>query len=1639
VERKGKTYSVTFRETPVREALDRLFRAAHVRYLIQPDVPDAIITLQLWDVSFETALRVILRQAHLAQTLKNNVYIVHRKGQIPADPSDTPQPGKNTPAKTSEAPSDDMPRLETRLLGAARWLAGAPGGVRVVALDHLTGQPVSQARVTIALSDPQTKAVRTLYRGVTNDLGTVDAAFQVPDLPGKTQKLIVSAQALGEKDTLEADITLTEARQVLLTTDKPLYQPGQTIHIRALALKQPGLTPLAETGATLEVEDPKGNKVFKKSLATSRFGIVSADFTLAHEISPGRYTIRAVAGKTSTEKKVTVERYVLPKFKVSLTTDKTFYQPNQTISGKVQADYFFGKPVSEGNVRIRFATFDFQFKDFAEVDGKTDRKGTFKFEQRLPDYFVGQPLEQGNAFARIEVSVVDGANHEEKITQTVPVSNQPIKLAVVPESGTLIPGIENHVYLLTSYPDGNPARTTLRVSATGAGSSLQLTSKEEIATNDLGIARIALVPPLPAAGEKVPAGRRRGPAPIGQAGFPGQRTVEVQLHVQARDRMGNEAAFDRSLSGAGTAEPVLLRTDKAVAKVGETLQITVLSAAPKGTVYLDVIKEKQTMLTKSLEIAQGKGSLNLPLSTDLFGTLELHAYRILRDGQIVRDTKIVYVNPANDLNIKVSSDRDTYLPGKPARIRFGVTDRAGKGLATALGISIVDESVFALQEMQPGMEKLYFLLEKELMEPRFEIHSISAPDIILEKRPDLSEKKQEAARVLFASARQSRQGWSFTLDRNSYGEKLQKMMARWQKRLQEDYRRVAGAINRYYAAGNPSLKEKGGIAFLVQQGFLKPNDRLDPWRHPYEFIPCGCGSFQHQLTLVSHGLDGVKGTLDDIRVSGAPQSGEEGRVYVLPSPGGRLEDVGGGVPGMAGAPGPQGPMIAEGDVLILDLARKASAREELEATTAAAPTQAARVRQFFPETLFFNPSLITDDRGQAAIDLEMADSITTWRLSAFGSGLSGQMGSTTVPLRVFQDFFIDLDLPVALTQNDEISIPVAVYNYLSGSQTVKLVLEKGDWFELEDTDTKTLEIASNDVSAVYFRIKVRSIGTQRLTVRAFGSKMSDAISREIEINPDGCEARKALNDRLAKTVEKTVVIPKEAIEGASNILVKVYPGILSQVVEGMDKILQMPFGCFEQTSSTTYPNILALDYMKRTKKITPEIQMKGEQYINLGYQRLVTFEVQGGGFSWFGNPPANKILTAYGLMEFADMSQVWEIDPNLIARTQQWLLSTQEPDGSWKPDPQYLHEESWGKIQKSELLPTAYIAWALLSSGSKDDKVHSAIAYLKNHWDTAKDAYTLGLIANALVTASPDDKIALGVLERLMEMKTEEQDKVYWKTDLSTITYSWGNSAQVETTALIALACIRAGRYPEVVSKVLTYLIQNKDPNGTWGSTQATVLALKALIASLEKATEGIEAQVKVTVNGKEAGSFRITPEDAEVLRQVDCKPFVQPGENTVRIAFEGRGRSFYSIASRYYLPWKDKEVEEAKILDIALQYDRTELKQNDLLSATARITYQGRGTANMVIVDLGIPPGFDVLPEDFEALVARKVIQRYSLTGRQVICYFDKIEREAPVEFTYHMKARFPIRAKTPKSVIYEYYNPEVRDVAPPVEVVVK
>ncbi|MEM4251727.1 MAG: alpha-2-macroglobulin family protein, partial [Candidatus Bathyarchaeia archaeon] len=717
-----------------------------------------------------------------------------------------------------------------------------------------------------------------------------------------------------------------------------------------------------------------------------------------------------------------------------------------------------------------------------------------------------------------------------------------------------------------------------------------------------------------------------------------------------------------------------------------------------------------------------------------------------------------------------------------------------------------------------------------------------------------------------------------------------------------------------------------------------------------------------------------------------------------------------------------------------------------DANTQESGGEQPKVRSYFPETLYVNPTLITDASGRARVKIPMADSITTWRVSMMGSTKRGLLGSATTGIRVFQDFFIDIDLPVALTQNDTVQIPVAVYNYLSDAQIVEVTLKQEDWFELvDDVAVKTVKVGAEEVTAVNYRIRASRIGSQVMTVSARLTERSsaangDAIARSIEIRPDGERREAVVNDRLDATTTKEIEIPENSIPDASKILVKFYPGPLSQVVEGLDSILRMPNGCFEQTSSANYPNVLVLDYMKTTKRITPEIQAKAEGFVSLGYQKLVTFEVAGGGFSWFGDAPANKILTGFGLMQFYDMSHVHEVDPRLIRRTQDWLAAQQKPDGSWEPDARFIDEGATNNYHDDRLRIAAYLGWVLAYSGYSGEAVNRAKQYVEKTMTGKEDPYTLAVIANFAADFKRDNAWIERASNALIAKVTEQERSALWKMEnVKTPTYAQGGMADIETTALAAQALIKAGRSPQLAAKALQFLTEKKDAYGNWHSTQATILALKAFLLSQTRGvsadTEGV---IAVKVNGKEAATFRIDKDNNDLLHQVDLK--ASTGRNRVELAFSGKGSLLYQIVGRYYTPWT-KKIEQQEPLSIDLKYDRTRLEQDDIATATVTVRNQMRQSAKMVMIDLGIPPGFEVLAEDLQEAVhlnaAEKFgnLTKFTVTARQIVLYLDGLKSGQSFSVKYRLKAKYPLKAKTPESRVYQYYNPEIGSKSQPVE----
>src|SRR5690606_29279999 len=158
-------------------------------------------------------------------------------------------------------------------------------------------------------------------------------------------------------------------------------------------------------------------------------------------------------------------------------------------------------------------------------------------------------------------------------------------------------------------------------------------------------------------------------------------------------------------------------------------------------------------------------------------------------------------------------------------------------------------------------------------------------------------------------------------------------------------------------------------------------------------------------------------------------------------------------------------------------------------------SEGPRVRRDFPETLFVAPSVITDGRGTAELEIPLADGITEWRVTAVAHTTDGRLGGNASGLRVFQDFFVDVAFPAELTRGDEVTFPIAVHNYLDDPQSVSIKLEPASWYTPLGETQRTIQLEPGHVASVGFPVRIERVGVHTLTVRAFGTKRADAVAR----------------------------------------------------------------------------------------------------------------------------------------------------------------------------------------------------------------------------------------------------------------------------------------------------------------------------------------------------------------------------------------------------------------------------------------------------------------------------------------------------------------------------------------------------------------
>ena len=1415
--------------------------------------------------------------------------------------------------------------------------------------------------------------------GMTDDNGIARLRIDNSSAPAWDLEYAIGMTFATESGPVEAylpGLKGVEAFDVLVSTDKPVYQPGQTIHVRGLALLKTSMKAIAEQEILVTLVAPNGTNMAQTTMTTNEYGVDSIDFPLDTQIASGDYTIRAETAFGTYDRTVEIKPYRLPRFEIAIDSDESFYMPGSTATGHINATYFFGKPVANGTVRITASAPDAPGSpdkvEIFTIEGETDEAGRYEYAIDLPETLIGVD-EHESVTVDLAISVIDSASHAEETDARLTVSQQSLVIELIAESGQLHPGVENLVYIQASTPDGRPAQVALTVAVDEL--------IQNVETDQFGLASLSV--------------------------YPTSDDAYQVLTVEATSIAGQDLAqpFSQMMTlemESAERAKLLLRPQKAELSVGEPLIVDVVVASSQDDgqsstgdlVMIEVEKQGYLYSADVATIESGRATASIQLDPTLIGTVEVSA-RLVNNGGVsaVQDTRLVLINPSA-MQVELETDADEYRPGDSAALDIKIS-QDGEAIQGMLGISIVDESVFALGAQDPAFARTYFLIDRELTRPQYGIDGF-AP-FGGESSPYVSDTRNASVEQLepTIAMRQSQQVALFGL----MAQELQ-----WTEHAHASVTMPAQTDSQ----GNPALP----MAFFATL-----------------FAVC-VGRRNRKQTYVVVGLIMVSTVLWTACAAGAPAA------------------PAGDTPAEMAA----GEEMAEADMLM-------DASDATTATTGPGNVQSAakpRLRQFFPETLIWLPEIETGSNGRAQIDLEIADSITTWRVSVIASDKEGNLGSAQLPMRVFQDFFVEPTLPLYLTEGDEIDVPVSVFNYLDEEQVITLDIAAAEWFEVRDDVNLTMLVAPNEVSAVYIPIRVLDAGTGDFELTATGTKMSDAVVRSVTVAANGQRQEAVINGTLTENVMHELSVDERSLDDESTVTVRFYPSPLSEMVSGLEAMLHEPNGCFEQTSSINYPNVMVLDYLRATGQAAPEIEKRASGFVERGYQRLLTFEVNNspGGFSIYGDPPPWDMLTAYGLMQFSDQSRVTYVDPAVLNRITAYLSQQQNADGSWTSDGMFkVSGENAGDA--GNVLPTAFITWGLAESGQHNDSMWMGIEYLLQAVanQDLQSNYALATTVNALIAAGAEGEEVETLLTRLIDAAEEtENGALAWSAGRPTYLGGYAEAANIETSAMAAIALLKSGQHLDVAQKAIQGLQESRGINGYYYSTQATVLVLKALTLSEKWRGTDEQAIVSVTFNGVASDPINVSTVSYD--RPVELTfTDVPAGINELELSINGGLLLSYQVTTESYLPWDAVVANAAADVDATMQtvgerpdvginvtYEASEVALNASLMVETQMIVEGvsLSVAN-VIAEIGLPPGFRPSTADLEQVVEQTAVADYEIRRDKVVLYIAEMESDQEYTFRYRLTAQVPGTVQAPPSFAYPYYASNLRTIDEPKTLTIK
>lgn len=1386
--------------------------------------------------------------------------------------------------------------------------------------------------------------------------------------------------------------------QTFISTDKPLYKTNEKVYIRAVLLDATSHEPsLGNEYVAIQIKNSRGQVVANGATNTQE-GIWSYGWNIPAGQAGGEYTISvAYPGRSfsSAERKIEVRAYRAPRIKTQIVFAREGYGPGERVSATLYSKRAEGGVPEGAKVTIK------PLVDGVEVPagtGVVDSKGLCRVNFNLP-----QKIEKGDGTLAL---VIEDGGVVETASKTIPILLQSVDLQMFPEGGDLIAGFKNRVYVQAFLPNGKPADLTANIITAQKGQNEQ-----------------------PVAFRTEHEGR-------GRFEFTPKANKQYYLKIVKPSGIKRLYALPKA-----KASGVVIHTDNDTIKNGQPVKLSVNTTSSCRITISKRNKELGSRIVSAGGTSKRSGTIpiSVAIPADVDGALTVTAFDEF--GKPVAE-RLVFHEPSKPLTISVHADKPSYAPGDTAKVTIKTTDSSGKPVPAVVGVSVTDDSVLQMLEKRdraPRLPVMVFLEPevKDLADAQFYLDPANpkagmATDLLLGTQgwrrfaylntEQFIEKYGEKARRIVAFAGNSEGNWNpqqAQRPRHNYhllnevsprdkkghlvgpsaGAALGTGAGRWSGTPIGGGRGTASPLWRkgVEQGGRP------GARFSFAPSVYKIEEPVPPLRLPEELGrvegPRDVNMFQVEPTVIderrySTGRAERHQKTSPTLPEGAPFPDGDGALAQLSSVDKYAFNAG---------PGTRNHMFA-----VREFAHRVK------------PNRKPTDREDFSETLFWNAGIKTNDRnGEATINFDLSDNITSFQIAVDGFTNEGAVGSKLIGIKSLQPFYAEAKLPLEVTDGDQILLPV---NLINGTGTllssIGLNIEMPSAFKLSQILKMPQQLKAGERARCIQPITVGLTNEPAsVTINARAANSIDKVVREISVKPSGFPVERAAGGILepGKSVKFKVKIDDNYMPSSLSLKSEIYPAPLANLTSALERLIQDPCGCFEQTSSTSYPLTMAQQYFKSHADVDPKLVRTSSEKLEEGYKKLVSFWCPDRGYEWFGKNPGHEPLTAYGLMHFADMAKVRPIDQGMFNTTHQWLMNQKDGKGGFTRKATSLH--TWTEDKDCS---NAYIIWALLETGEPTTNLKLELETLKTASNASQNSYVIALAANAFDLAG-DKAQSQKLMKRLAELQRADGgvDKM-----TNSVVGSSGETLELEGAALSTLAWLRNDQYVANVERSMKFLADSCKA-GRYGSTQSTVLSLRAILAYDKKHSHPKAAgKVLVFADGNSIGEVAFDQKSESSIKLPDFSKALTAGEHEIELRMEAGSTMPYSVAANYNRATPDSS-SKCKV-DMKVKLDKEKMLEGSPAEALITITNKTNAVIPMPISIVGLPGGLEPRHNQLKELVKSGKVDAYEVRGREVVFYWRSLDKNEKKEIPISVIAAVPGKYTGPASRAYLYYADE-------------